>query len=144
MRDRRRGAKSKNYRRSVNVQVVARAREQRIVDVGEAWPGNRNDVVVYRATVTATCREHPPARVLADGAYRGEASVISPRRGPGGRIVCDRAYERFRRRRARAEHVIGELKAFTVLREIRHRDARIDHTIRAVAARHNLKLDVAA
>lgn len=38
--------KSKNYRRSVNVQIVCRARDRRIVAVGDAWPGNRNDVVV--------------------------------------------------------------------------------------------------
>ncbi|MDT0469983.1 helix-turn-helix domain-containing protein [Streptomyces gibsoniae] len=36
-------AKSKNYRRSVNVQIVCRARDQRVVAVGDAWPGNRND-----------------------------------------------------------------------------------------------------
>ena len=76
--------------------------------------------------------------MLADGAYLGEASVTSPRRGPGGRIVCDRSYKRSRL--DEPEHVIGEPKAFTVLCEIRHRGARIDHTIRAVAALCNLKL----
>jgi hypothetical protein len=50
-RDRTRTALGKTYRRSVNVQVVARRRDRRVVAVGEAWPGNRNDSVVFRATV---------------------------------------------------------------------------------------------
>ncbi|MFD6293272.1 hypothetical protein ACFWFU_00375 [Streptomyces sp. NPDC060235] len=45
-----RTAKSKNYRRSVNVQIVCRARDRRVIAVGDAWPGNRNDIVVFRET----------------------------------------------------------------------------------------------
>lgn len=41
---------SKNYRRSVNVQVLATL-DRRVVHVSEAWPGNRNDIVVAKATV---------------------------------------------------------------------------------------------
>ncbi|WP_202919657.1 hypothetical protein [Streptomyces adustus] len=40
--DQRRSAKNKNYRRSVNVQIVCRARDRRVVAVDEAWPDNRN------------------------------------------------------------------------------------------------------
>jgi len=36
---------SKNYRRSVNIEVMATL-HRRIVHVGNAWPGNRNDIVV--------------------------------------------------------------------------------------------------
>lgn len=139
-RDRTRGAKSKNYRRSVNVQVVSRARDGRVVAVGDAWPGNRNDSVVFRATVASVCRGHP--RVSADGAYRGVDGVRSPRRGPDGRIVRDRAYRRFRKTRARVEHVIARLKLWAVLRDIRQRGDRVDELVRAVAALHNLRLDV--
>ncbi|MEU1595357.1 transposase [Streptomyces sp. NPDC005708] len=67
--DHTRTAKSNNYRRSVNVQVVCRARDRRVVAVGEAWPGNRNDVVVFRETLGRTLPAHP--RVSGDGAYRG-------------------------------------------------------------------------
>ena len=65
-RDSARTAKSKNYRRSINVQVVARAREQCIVAVGHAWPGTATTssctVPPSPASVAPT---HPPARVRA-------------------------------------------------------------------------------
>ena len=144
VRDRKGTAKSKNYRRSVNVQVVGRVRDRRVVAIGRAWPGNRNDVVVYRETVRELCRGHPPSRVIADGAYRGEASVTSPRRGPTGRIVGDRNYRRFRRRRARGEHVICGLTGWAILKEIRHRGDRVDTTTSAVAALYNLTIDLPA
>ena len=68
VRDRSRTGKSKNYRRSVNVQVVSRYRDRRICAVGNAWPGNRNDSVVYRDTVMDVCVGH--GRVIGDGGYR--------------------------------------------------------------------------
>ncbi len=34
---------SKNYRRSVNVQFTFRARDRRVIAVGDAWTGNRKD-----------------------------------------------------------------------------------------------------
>lgn len=58
VRDRSKTGKSKNYRRSVNVQVVSRYRDRRICAVGNAWPGNRNDSVVYRNTVQEVCVGH--------------------------------------------------------------------------------------
>jgi hypothetical protein len=96
--DKKRTAKSKNYRRSVNAQVVCRARDRRAVAVavGKAWPGNRNDVVVVRETVGKTLPAHP--RLSGDGGYRGIDTIRSPRRGPDGKIVKDRAYRRFRKR----------------------------------------------
>jgi hypothetical protein len=39
--DHARTARSKNYRRSINTQIVA-THQRRIVFVGKAWPGNRN------------------------------------------------------------------------------------------------------
>ena len=44
-------AVSKNYRRSINTQIVISAHSRGVVAVGHCWPGNRNDVVVARATV---------------------------------------------------------------------------------------------
>ena len=68
-RDHTRTALCKNYRRSVNVQVVCRRRDRRVVFVGEAWPGNRHDSVVFRATVPAAVAGHP--RLIGDGGYQG-------------------------------------------------------------------------
>jgi DDE family transposase/DDE superfamily endonuclease len=73
--DRQRTAKSKNYRRNVNVQIVCRARDRRVAAVGDAWPGNRNDIVVFRKTLAKTLPDHP--RLSGDGGYRGCACIAS-------------------------------------------------------------------
>jgi hypothetical protein len=90
--DHARTAKSKNDRRGVNVQVVCRARDRRVVAVGQAWPGNRDDIVVFRETLAQALPDHP--RLSGDGGYRGSDRIRTPRRGPGGRIVKDRNYHR--------------------------------------------------
>lgn len=130
-------AKSKNYRRSVCVQVVVRARDRRVVTLGEAWPGNRNDIVVHRATTAATTLPHP--RVIGDGAYRAAPGITTPppRRDDNR---PDRARRYFNRRRARAEHVIARLKDWQVLRQHRRRGNTINQTFRAVAAVYNLRI----
>ncbi|MGI5517519.1 transposase [Streptomyces sp. CA-106131] len=118
-------AKSKNYRHSVNVQVVCRARDRRIAALGDAWPGNRNDIVVFRETLGRTLPAHP--RLAGDGGYRGCAHIRTPRRGPDGRIIKDRTYKRFRKRRAVAEHTIARLKDHQILRQCRRRGDAINH-----------------
>jgi hypothetical protein len=136
-------AKGKNYRRSVNVQVVCRARDRRIVALGDAWPGNRNDIVVFRETLGRTLPAHP--RLTGDGGYRGYrgcAQIRTPRRGPDGLIIKDRTYKRFRKRRAVAEHTIACLKDHQILRQCRRRDDAINHAVAGVAALHNLKIDI--
>ncbi|MGW1044630.1 transposase [Streptomyces sp. NPDC002547] len=62
-------AKSKNYRQSVNVQVVCRARDRRIVAVVTHGPGERNDNVVFRETVGRTLPDHP--RLPGDDGHHG-------------------------------------------------------------------------
>jgi hypothetical protein len=133
--DRRRHIESKNYRRSVTT--------------GEAWPGNRNDTIVYRETRGRTLPGHP--RLIGDGGHRGNPHIQSPRRGPDGRIGKDRNHRRFRKRRTRAHH---SLKIGTnlihpvfssdhqILRQCRRRGTAIDHAIAGVAAHHNLKLEI--
>ncbi|MGI5134456.1 transposase [Streptomyces sp. CA-106110] len=138
--DQSRTAKSKNYRRSVNVQVVCRPRDRRVVAVSDAWPGNRNDVVVYRETPGRSLPGHP--RISGDGGYRGCDQIRTPRRGPDGRIIKDRNYRRFRKRRAVAEHTIARLKDHQILRQCRRRGEAINHAVAGVAAPHNLKLDI--
>jgi hypothetical protein len=54
--DQQRTANSNNHRRSVHVQIVCRAKDRRVVAVGDARPGNRNDVVVYRETLGKNAR----------------------------------------------------------------------------------------
>jgi hypothetical protein len=56
--DKNRTAKSKNYRRSVNTQIICRARDRRIVAVSTAWPGNRNDTLVFKETLGKTLPPH--------------------------------------------------------------------------------------
>jgi hypothetical protein len=138
--DKTKTAKSKNYRRSVNVQVVCRARDRRVVAVGDAWPGNRNDIVVFRETAGTALPDHP--RLSGDGGYRGSDRIRTPRRGPDGRIIKDRNYRRFRKRRAVAEHAIARLKDHQILRQCRRKGDGINHAVVGVAALHNLKLDI--
>jgi len=137
-RDHQVAAKSKNYRWSCNAQVVARRADLRVVAVRAGGPGNRNDVVHYRASnVGVICRRHK--RVLADGGYRGIPELITPvfRKN---RIVRNRAWRRHRRRRARVEHALARLKDWRVLRDHRRRGRHLSTTFRAVAFLHNLRI----
>ncbi|MFF3877885.1 transposase [Streptomyces sp. NPDC001978] len=138
--DQQRTAKSKNYRRSLNVQIVCRARDRRVVAVGNARPGNRNDIVVFRETLGTVLPEHP--RLSGDGGYRGSDRIRTPRREPDGRIIKDRNYQRFHKHRAVAEHTIARLTDHQILRQCRRRGNAIDHAVAGVAALHNLKFDI--
>src|SRR5680860_1827789 len=64
---------SNNYRRSVNIQVMA-SLDRKIVPVGRAWSGNRNDIVVARDTLPDLTGLH----VLADTAYPSLPGVTTP------------------------------------------------------------------
>ena len=125
--DHTRTAKSKNYRRSINTQIVATT-DKEIVHIGTPWPGNRHDIIVARATVT------PPQGtvLLSDGAYRTfpGAHTPPPRNTPQKR-------RRHIRVRARIEHVIARLKDWQILRQCRRKGNGIDHALRAVAYLYN-------
>ncbi|MGW3565211.1 transposase [Streptomyces sp. NPDC000941] len=140
MHDQQKTKKSKNYRRSVNVQIVCRAHDRRIVAVGDAWPGNRNDVVVFRETLGKPLPDHP--HLSGDGGYQGIGRIRSPRRGPDRKIIKDRAYRRFRKRRAVAEHTIARLKDHRILRQCRRKEEGINQAVASIAALHNLKLEI--
>jgi hypothetical protein len=135
--DKNRTTKSKNHRRSVNTQIVRRAKDRHVA-AGEGRPGNRNDTVAFKETLGKTPPEH--RRLIGDGGQRGNPHIRSPRRGPDGRVIRDRNHRRFRKRRARAEHTIARLKDHQILRPCRRRDTAIDD---AIAALHNLKLETA-
>ncbi|MFI6359176.1 transposase family protein [Streptomyces sp. NPDC050743] len=83
-----------------------------------------------------------PSRLSGDGGYRGSDRIRTPQRGPDGRIIKDRKYRRFRKRRAIAEHTIARLKDHQILRQCRRRGEAINHAVAGVAALHNLKLDI--
>jgi len=139
-RDHAAAARSKNDRYSCNAQVLIRRRDRRVVAVSAGGPGNRNDPVHYRGgRLEALCREH--GRVLADGGYRGIHELVIPR-FRGRRMVRDRAWRLHRRRRARVEHVLARLKDWRVLRDHRRRGKHVPDTVAAVAALHNLRLDL--
>ena len=137
-RDHQVAAKSKNYRWSCNAQVVVRRADLRVVAVEAGGPGNRNDVIHYRASgVETVCQRH--GRVLADGGYRGIAELITPvfRKN---RIIRNRAWRQHRKRRARVEHALARLKDWRVLRDHRRRGRHLSTTFRAVAVLHNLRI----
>lgn len=128
---------SKNYRRSVNSQILINAPTRRVVAVGQCWPGNRNDVVVARHTVADLI--DGSRTVLGDGGYRGITTITGPRRGPGGRIIRDHHWRAHRRIRARVEHVIARLKDWQILRQCRRRGPAINHTLHIITGLWNLK-----
>jgi len=127
---------SKNYRRSVNTQIVISAQPRTVIAVGRCWPGNRNDVVVARHTVAQLLDRRV---ILGDGGYRGIPTITGPRRDQCGRIIHDNHYRRHRRIRARVEHVIARLKDWQILRQCRHRGQAINHSLHIIAGLWNLK-----
>ena len=138
-RDHASAARSKNYRWSCNAQLVVRRTHLHIIAMSAGGAGNRNDPIHYRGSVVETvCKSH--GRVLADGGYRGVPELVTPR-FRGNRIVRDDRWRLHRRCRARVEHAIARLKDWRVLRDHRRRGRHLEHTLRAVAALHNLKRD---
>lgn len=128
---------SKNYRRSVNTQIIICAHLRRVVLAGQCWPGNRNDVIVARRTVAHLL--DGDRVILGDGGYRGIASITGPRRDHTGRIIHNEHYRTHRRIRARVEHVIARLKDWQILRQCRRRGEAINHSLQIIAGLWNLK-----
>jgi hypothetical protein len=127
---------TKNYRRSVNTQIIICAHRRRVVIAGQCWPGNRNDVIVARHTVAHLLDGR---LVLGDGGYRGNTSITTPRRDHTGRIIHDHRYRAHRRIRARVEHVIARLKDWQIPRQCRRRGDAINHSLHIIAGLWNLK-----
>ena len=117
---------SKNYRRSVNTLIIICAYRRRMILAGQCWPGNRNDVIVARATVAHLLNGRQ--EILGDGGYRGITPITTPRRAHTGRIIRDDHYRAHRRIRARVEHVIARLKDWQIVRQCRRRGHAINHS----------------
>ncbi|MEO1997324.1 MAG: transposase [Planctomycetaceae bacterium] len=137
--DQRLTALSKNYRRSINTQIIIHAATRKVVTASQTWPGNRNDVIVARATVTELLK--PSSRcILGDGGYRGIDRITGPVRDRTGRIIKDDHWKAHRKVRARVEHVIARLKDWQILRQCRRRGNAINQALQIVSGLHNLKL----
>jgi len=103
---------------------------RRIVHVGNAWTGNRNDIGIAKATITL------PARIttLTDGVYRSmPGATLPPTDDPP--LLAEH-----RRRRARIEHILARMKDWQILRQCRRRGNAINLAARAVAYLWNTKL----
>jgi hypothetical protein len=129
-RDHRVAAKSKNYRYSCNVQVLARGRDLQIIDVDGGGPGNRNDPVHYRGSKLQA--PLPEARARA-GRWRLSRRATPRHAGSSG------VTESCETPRARVEHAIARQKDWRVLRDHRRRAGTLMDTVRAVAVLHNLR-----
>ena len=127
---------SKNYRRSVNSQIIICAHRRRVIAAGQCWPGNRNDVIDARHTVARLLDRRV---ILDDGGYRGIPTITGPQRDHSGRIIHNNDYRKHRRIRARAEHVIARLKDWQILRQCRRRGQAINHSLQIIAELWNLK-----
>jgi hypothetical protein len=139
-RDHTTAAKARNRRWSANAQVLARTADLQIVAITGGGPGNRNDPYHYLGSVVEDlCRRH--GRVLADGGYRSIRHLVGPV-FEGRSIRRDADWRTHRLRRARVEHAIARLKDWQVLRDHRRRGAHAQDTARAVAALHNLRIQL--
>jgi Transposase DDE domain len=124
-------APSKNHRRSINTQSIICSQRRPVVLAGQCRPGNRNDVVVARHTVT---RLLDGRVVLGDGGYRAITSITTPRPDQTGRTIRDDHHRAHRRIPARIEHVIAQLKDRQIPRQRRRRGQAINHTPQIVAS----------
>jgi hypothetical protein len=61
-RDHARAAKSKNYRWSCNLQILARRADLTIIAITGGGPGNRNDPVHYRGSAVEALLPQPSPR----------------------------------------------------------------------------------
>lgn len=128
---------SKNYPRSINAQIIICAHRRHLMAVRHCWRGNRNDVIVARATVAHLLDATPP--ILGDGGHRGIASITTPPRATTGRIIQDDHYRAHRRVRARVEHVIARLNDWQILRQRGRHGDTINHSLQATSGLWNPK-----
>ncbi|PPK64803.1 transposase family protein [Actinokineospora auranticolor] len=141
--DRGMSASSKNYRYSVNMQVVIDANTRLVIAVGEPTPGNRNDCRAYTDSgVDEQCRG---AKVMADGGYQGNPEVIMPYRKPRkGQPPLPQWKEDLntihKSVRARVEHALAHMKSWNILRNCRRKRDGVWYATRGVAQMRNLAM----
>jgi hypothetical protein len=140
--DRSVSASSKNYRYSVNMQVVIDANTRRNVAVGNTMPGNRHDSRAYRdAGVDQQCAG---TDVMGDGGYLGNPEVIIPYRKPGMGVDLPEWQEELntvhKRVRARVEHALAHMKSWNILRNCRRKRRGVWYATLGVAQMRNLTM----
>ncbi len=133
-------APSKNYRNSVNIQVVIDAGTRLVVAVGRPVPGNHNDCTAYRDSGADTaCRG---AHVMADGGYQGNRQVIMPyqRRAGGGEMAGWQVESNtvHKRARARVEHAFAQMKVWNIVRNCRRKRDGVLYATRGITLMRNL------
>ena len=134
-------APAKNYRRSINTQIIISSPSRAVAAVGDCWPGNRHDVVMARHTIAHLLTGERV--ILGDGGYRGIDTITTPARDNTGRIIHDDLYRKHRRIRARIEHVIARLKDWQILRQCRRRGQAINYSLHIITGLWNLKTTAA-
>lgn len=140
--DRSVSASSKNYRYSVNMQVVIDADTRLGVAVGNTVPGNRHDSRAYRDSgVNQRCAG---VQVMGDGGYLGNPEVIIPYRKPGkGKELPEWKEELnavHKSVRARVEHALAHLKSWNILRNCRRKGEGVWYALRGVVLMRNLAM----
>jgi hypothetical protein len=140
--DRSVSASSKNYRYSVNMQVVIDANTRRNVAVGNTVPGNRHDSRAYRDSgVDQQCAD---THVMADGGYLGNPQVIIPYRKPRKGSDLPEWQEELntvhKRVRARVEHALAHMKSWNILRNCRRKRRGVWYATLGVALMRNLAM----
>ena len=134
-------ASSKNYRTSVNMQVLIDADTRLVVAVGQPTPGNHNDCTAWTESRINRAAGH--ATVLADGGYQGTGLLI-PHRRKAGQVRLPAWKEdhntAHRRVRARIEHTFAAMKCWKILRDCRRRGHGVYWATAGVAHLHNLAL----
>ena len=104
--------------------------DRRIVHLRQAWPGNRNDIVVAKATITLP----DGITTLTDRGYRSLPGATLPPNDDPARLATHK------RLRARIEHLLARMKDRQILRQCRRRGNAINLAIQCVAYLWNLKL----
>ncbi len=142
VRDRKLGASSRNYRFSVNVQVIIDAQTRLVVAAARPVPGTTADAKAWRDSGLAACCQGVTG--LGDGAYLNTGLIVPHRKCPGrpllkGEEEDDAAH---RKVRARVEHTFARMKNYKILPECQQCGDGLHHAVQAVARMHNLALAV--
>ncbi|RZU36438.1 DDE superfamily endonuclease [Streptomyces sp. BK022] len=133
--------RSKNYRYSINHQVVIGADIRLIVVVGLPLTGNRNDCKAWEESGAKAAVGNTVT--IADGGYPRTGLVIPHRRQCGQSELpawTEEHNKPHKQVRARVEHVFARLKTWKILRDCRLRGDGVHHVMLGIARMHNLAL----
>ncbi|MEU6164867.1 transposase [Streptomyces tanashiensis] len=137
VRDRKAGASSRDYRFSVNMQVIIDADTKLVVAAARPVPGNTADARSWRDSGLAQRCEGvtvlPTAPTSTQGSSSRTANVPDEPSLPGEA----EDNPEHRRVRARVEHTFARMKHYKILRDCRQRGSGLHHAVQAVAHMHD-------